>query len=163
MGSSGTLLLTEMKLEMIIESEIRISTITVGHVSLEKKHDFFGLRFSLHSNVIPTPISSDIRRKVIITPVTALFLTRLGFEKIFKTQRVFKIKELFPVMLKYFKYSREKSSTLWGSKNPRNFQKSRDFLGALRGGFTFHGPFLEKKRSNLVNNIEPRRFQWTKE
>jgi len=57
-------------------------------------------------------------------PVAGLFLTRLGFEKIFKTQRVFKIKERFQVMLEQFKYSCEKSSALLGSKTPRNFQKS---------------------------------------
>jgi len=34
-----------------------------------------------------------------LTPVARLFLTRLAFEKIFKTQRVFKIKERFQVML----------------------------------------------------------------
>jgi hypothetical protein len=45
-------------------------------------------------------------------PVAGLFLTRLGFEKIFKTQRVFKIKERFQVMLEQFKYSCEKSSAL---------------------------------------------------
>jgi len=34
----------------------------------------------------------------ILTPVAELFLTRLGFEKIFKTQGIFKIKERFQVM-----------------------------------------------------------------
>ena len=34
-----------------------------------------------------------------LTPVAGLFLTRLGFENIFKTQGIFKIKERFLVML----------------------------------------------------------------
>ena len=61
-------------------------------------------------------------RRSPLTPVAGLFLTQLCFEKIFKTQWVFKIKERFQVILEEFKYSREKSSTLWtllGSKNPK--------------------------------------------
>jgi len=38
-------------------------------------------------------------RNLVITPVAGLFLTKLGFEKIFKTQWIFKIKERFQAML----------------------------------------------------------------
>jgi len=81
-----------------------------------------------------------------LTPVAGLFLTQLGFEKIFKIHCVFKIKERFQVMLEQFKFSRVKGSTLLGSKNLRHFQKSRDFLGASSGGFsfTFHDSFSKR-------------------
>jgi len=46
-----------------------------------------------------------------------------------------------------------------GSKNPRNLQKSRDFFGALSGGFTFHGSFLKR----AVQICQPRRFHRTEE
>jgi len=35
-------------------------------------------------------------------------------------------------------------STHLGSTNPRKFQKSRDFLRALSGGFTFYGTFSKR-------------------
>ena len=38
-----------------------------------------------------------------------------------------------------------------GSKNPRKFQKSRDFLGALSGGYTFHGSFSKRTLQSFVN------------
>ena len=40
-----------------------------------------------------------------------------------------------------------------------NFQKSRDFLGALSGGFTFHGSFAKR----AVQICKPRRFHRTEE
>jgi len=80
----------------------------------------------------------------ILTPVAGLLLKRLGFEKIFKTQGIFKIKEHFQVMLEWFKYSRHMGWTHSGSKKRRKFQKSRDFLGAISGHFTFHGSFSKR-------------------
>jgi len=60
-------------------------------------------------------------------PVAGLLLiTPLGFEKIFKTQGIFKIKERFHV----------------GSKKLKNFKKPI-FL-ALSRGFPFHGSFSKK-------------------
>jgi len=50
-------------------------------------------------------------------------------------------------------------STLLSSKNPRNFQKSRDFLKALSWGFTFHGSFSKR----AVQICQPRRFHRTEE
>ena len=82
-------------------------------------------------------------KTTLVKPVAGLFLTRLG-QRILKTQQVLKIKERFQVMLKLFKYSRVKSSTLLGSKPPRNFPKSRYFLGGLSGGFNFHGSFSKR-------------------
>jgi len=103
---------------------------------------------------------STIWRKVsrfkttLVKPVAGLFLTRLG-QRILKTQQVLKIKERFQVMLKLFKYSRVKSSTLLGWKNIKYFQKSRDFLGALSEGFTFHGSFSKRAVQSLVNQYCP--------
>jgi len=119
-----------------------------------EKHESFGKEFRLAKFIA-------VER---VTPVAGLFLTRLGFENIFKTQSVFKIKELFQVMLEELKYFRKKGSTLLGSKTPRNFpKKSREFFGALSGGckrgFTFHGSFSKR----AVQICQSRRFHRTEE
>ena len=118
--------------------------------------------FSRNVNVIYVQKSAAIRDKLM--PVAGLFLMRLGFEKIFKTQGIFKIKERFQVMLEYFKYFRIIVSTLLGSKNPRNFQKSRDFLEVFQWGLYFSCFFFERTVQIMSTNlnrggfIEPRSF-----
>jgi len=63
-------------------------------------------------------------RHYCLTPVAGLFLWGLGFEKMDKTQGIFKIKENFQVMLEEFKYSRQMGGTHLGSEKRRKFQKS---------------------------------------
>ena len=102
-----------------------------------------------------------------LTPVAGPFLTRLGFEKIFKTQQFSKIKERFQVIVNVGViqvFSREEFNSV-GLEKPKEFSKSRDFLGALSGGFTFHGSFSKRTVqiwstvSNWGGFNEPRRFQ----
>ena len=121
-------------------------------VSFWKKMSFVGLDclpWTLNIRFLVLCPSRDrspwfaVTSSIYLTPVAELFL-QLSFEKIFKTQWIFKIEERFQVMLEWFKYSCEKGKNLLGSKNPWNFQKSRDFLRALSGGFTFHGSFSKK-------------------
>jgi len=50
-----------------------------------------------------------------------------------------------------------------GLENPKEFSKIPRFLGGFKWGLYFSWFFFEKNRSNLVNNIEPRRCQRTKE
>ena len=90
-----------------------------------------------------------VTSSIYLTPVAELFL-QLSFEKIFKTQWIFKIEERFQVMLEWFKYSRHIDSTHLGSKKRRKFQKSRDFLG-FKWGLYFSCLFLEKSCSIFVN------------
>jgi len=57
---------------------------------------WFEKRLELSPSRISFCIPMTISR---LTPVVGLFLTRNSFEKIFKTQGIFKIKERFQVLL----------------------------------------------------------------
>jgi len=46
-----------------------------------------------------------------------------------------------------------KNSSLLGWKNPKYFPKSPDFLGALSGGFTFHGSLPKRALQIWSTNI----------
>jgi len=59
-----------------------------------------------------------------LTQVAGLFLWGLDFEKILKTQGIFKFKERFQVLLENFKYCRNMGGTHLGSKKRRKSQKS---------------------------------------
>jgi len=59
-------------------------------------------------------------------------------------------------------FSREEFNSI-GLENPKEFSKIPRFLGGLQWGLHFLWFFFEKNRSNLIINIELRRFQRTKE
>jgi len=73
-----------------------------------------------------------------------LFLWGLGFENIFKTTVILKKKSRFEGVSVKSKYSRHMGESHLGLEKRRKFQKSRDFLGALSGGFTCHGSFSKR-------------------